>query len=1225
MTYTEQQHQAIYAHDRSVIVVAGAGSGKTRVLVSRYLALLEQHPHWSLSELVAITFTQKAAQEMRDRVRLALQERLRDADPPAQQTWAKHLAAMDSARIDTIHALCATILRANAAEAGVDPRFAIIEPVDAEALLQDVIDRVLSQLLDALEPDPVLDLFSHYDASAVRRVLEQFANQRLPIMPGTAEDIMAMWADQWRVNATWILSVVQHEAVITEALDWVASASPLPAGDKLTAQWQEACTALQLIKAFVPSAGIGGAMDALTFLATGINLGRGSKAAWGGADELKASKVQLGAVRDWAQEVLATIGEPPGETDAIAAKLLPLWIRLIERVQAGYAAVKAADDLMDFDDLEQQTADLLARSPAVRRRYRGAEFKQVLVDEFQDTNERQWAIVKALTDPENPADDTARLFVVGDPKQSIYGFRGADVRVFEAVRALLNDVAPADTAAEIPLSRSFRTHEPLVGAYNHLFGALLAKPAAGLGADYEVEYGQHMTAHRAVSPSPHPPLELLLINTKVHDADDDASSKLDAEEARTWEAFEIATRIRQLVEEEKRPVYDKKLGETRPVCYEDIALLFQTSTSFPIYEEALRAQNIDFTTVAGRGYYGRQEVWDLLALLEALYNPDDDLSVATALRSPLFNLSDAALFALRLRGDDATRYHLWDELRRATETDDGNRHLPGEERGKVANAWRILSRLHALAGRVTISELLREALAQTGYLATLTGLPDGARRRANVEKLLKKAVESGRVTLSAFTLYLSDLSENEVREGEAATEIRNAVTLMTVHASKGLEFPLVFLPDASWKRGGGSSGILLSDEQFGVVCAVYDENGKSHNPFLYDQIVKVRQQFYLAERKRLFYVAATRAQDGLFISGRVQYVPADAAWKADGWLGQALDILDVHQVGHHETDVTLKFPWGQMRVRQPLYRLAGTTPTRIVDPDPPLWEHKRVLHGEQLPGGSAQPPLTHPVPVQKQAFARNLTATQVGDLGSAAYHSFYSERFRRSITQDAPANVRQVVVPQEQKQRVSPRILGEIVHEALRWWRFPTADDDMKALLTSYAWKHGVVQPEDLEFAVNTARGWLRDMQYTNIYRWVNKSQRIYRELPFVYQTEQRVIHGVIDVLFQREDGVWVIVDYKSSKVSGYFERNDDAAERENRRLLREHAKRYHLQVGIYAAAVERYLTDMGEQVLPEQLLIYIHYLRYVETVSVLHDEWTAALTQLEGKIGQLIESIDES
>ena len=274
----------------------------------------------------------------------------------------------------------------------------------------------------------------------------------------------------------------------------------------------------------------------------------------------------------------------------------------------------------------------------MRARYLGAEFKHVLVDEFQDTNAAQWTIIQRLADPTQPG----RLFVVGDPKQSIYGFRGADVSVFDRVR----DEITAQ-GASLELATSFRTHHRLVECLNALFAHLLQRDPHSPVSEYEIALGARMEAHRQEAPSDAPVLELLLLDKeRLKEAEFD-----EEQAARHWEAREIARRLKQMVEVEGRIVFDKKQQIHRPMHYGDAALLFQAMSSVTIYEEVFKAEGIPYLTVAGKGYYDRQEVWDLLNLLRALYNPADDLALAAALRSPLFSLSDDALLALR-RGQE---------------------------------------------------------------------------------------------------------------------------------------------------------------------------------------------------------------------------------------------------------------------------------------------------------------------------------------------------------------------------------------------------------------------------------------------------------------------------------------------------------------------------------------------------------------------------------------------
>jgi len=523
---TEAQYEAVYSHDRNLVVVAGAGSGKTRVLVERYLALLDAHPDWSLNALVAITFTRKAAQEMRDRVRQSLEERLANAVPEKQDLWARRLASMDSARIDTIHGLCATILRANAAEAGLDPDFAVLDEVEAALILDGAIETALQDM--AASDDPALTLFAEHDNSSVTQVLRTFASLELPDAP---DDLMAQWQMQWQQAAEAHVRRLCTDATLLAALDWIPDGG-WPEGDKLMDVWtqvHEGCETLLNHNAALDSRLV--ALDQVT---RAINLRSGSKKAWG-EDGLQIAKDHLRDIRSCCQQAQIRIGTSPGSLDEEAARLIPLWLRLIRQVQVYYAEVKQREGLLDFEDLEQHTRDLLTEYPQVRQRYQDAEFQHLLVDEFQDTNARQWSIIQSLADPQRPGS----LFIVGDQKQSIYAFRGADVSVFGAVRQQLVSIG----GGEIALNRSFRSHRPLIGCFNALFARILEQDPASPVARYQTALDQPLEAERLDPPGSSPSLELLLVNTGSESA-----APYHSEDYRRWEAYQIARRIQAMID-----------------------------------------------------------------------------------------------------------------------------------------------------------------------------------------------------------------------------------------------------------------------------------------------------------------------------------------------------------------------------------------------------------------------------------------------------------------------------------------------------------------------------------------------------------------------------------------------------------------------------------------------------------------------------------------------------
>lgn len=1180
MQHTPQQRDAITIHDRNLIVVAGAGSGKTRVLVERYLALLEANPDWRLNQLVAITFTHRAAGEMRDRVRRSLEDRLRDArDDQESARWSSLLASMDSARIDTIHGLCAALLRANAAEAGVDPDFGVLDETEAAILLENAAGAALAELV--VSGGPAAELLVEYTLRDISSTLIKRSLLNAVARQPAAFDWLQYWVDLW-----W--SELRQQ--VKGYLSWTKQAfipDDPPPGDRLGDAWLVCHDALEALRSG-PQDGYFAAFQSIAAL----DLRGGAKDAWGDKEAVKQAKDSLSLLRDEARNLVGAFGDFPSHLDERAAQLLLLWIDLLRHVNEVYRAMKARASLLDFDDLEDLTRDLLAQYPAVKARYQGGEFRHILVDEFQDTNDAQWQIIQALA----PVDQPGALFVVGDEKQSIYAFRGADVSVFGKVRAQITEAG----GRALDLSTSFRTHQPLVNCFNDLFGALLVRDLTSPVRDYQVERGTPMTAVRQHPPDTAPALELLLVDSGAGESD----GKLNMDDSRRQEGYLLAQRIAALVAE-GRLIYDKETGAHRPVQYGDIAVLYRAGSTLPFYEGALKAAGIPYVTAGGRGYYDRQEVWDMLSLLQALHNPADDLALAVALRSPLFALSDDALLALRLTVDaQGGRLSLWDALASPGDL------LPEDERAAAAFARSCLEALRALTGRVTVSELLRESLARTGYLAVLAGLPDGARRRGNVEKLLDKAQSTGRVTLGEFARYLRDLSAREVREGDAPIDAEGAVSLMTIHGSKGLEFPVVALVDTVRKKSARDSGeLVIADAKLGLSCKVYEADGeKLARPFAARLASAYQAQRDDAESLRLLYVGMTRAQDLLLISGQVSEDKKTGNHKTGDWLGLLLDTLGVYDHLQPAMDVVLDYPWGGLRVWMP-----GHLPDNALRPAPALsgdsaWASDAIRAGEPLPGPVLAPDLLAGITVPPAAQVRHLAATSIEDLGGAEHNPFdkwrYRSRFRRKLLHDAPTEIDWVSAS---RNMVSARQIGEIVHHALRWWRFPTGGDDaqFREILRSYAWREGITAPGPVEYAVDEALKLLRRFTGSDVFAWMNGAQAVYREIPFIYERDGRIIHGIMDTLLRQDNGAWAIVDYKTSSIPNIRKQSDAAAV---------HARRYHLQLGIYAAAAQAILGHIVPRT-------FIHYIRYTQTVEIRESEWRQALARsLSDRIVDLVE-----
>ncbi len=1129
LAWTDNQRRAIEEHDRNLVVLAAAGSGKTHVLVERYLALLDAHPNWSLDSLVAITFTRKATREMRERVRVALQQRALDAGEVERPLWLARLARVDSAGIGTIDSLCTRILRVSAAEAGIDPDFAVLDENEAEIELERTLEEALTSL--ATVNDPALCLFAEYDRKQISDVLrEQVARHENPPLP---DDLLQRWQQAWEDEVRRELDVLRVSPPYIDAVEWQQSHS-WPDGDKLGDVWAKC---LPLLEILGETAEPGQTLALLRELDSTIRLNVGSAKNWGSKEAVAGAKEVLKGLRGEVKQALKAIGDGITELDQRAVELLPHWQRLIEQLQLAYRARKRAANQLDFADLERLTRDILQR-PEVRARFR-REFRHVLVDEFHDTSPIQWEIIRALADPEAPG----RLFIVGDPRQSIYAFRGADVRVFrQAGQEVL-----ASGGAEIPLSRSFRAHQPLLDVLNEIFRQVLRRASKGAMAEYEVDFGDALDAQRQDAPGPQPALQLMTLDRKPDD--------LSADDGHRHMAQALAVRLRELVQQ-GRPVHDRETGETRPLAYGDVALLFQTHRSMRFYEEAFKEQELPYVTEDGRGFYGRLEVLDLLNLLRALHNPADDLALASVLRSPLFALSDDALLALRLmRDEDDDRLPLWDALQQA-------QGLSTEELPRARTAADCLRALAQLAGRLTVDDLLREAMRRTGYLATLTGLPDGHRRRGNVEKLLEKAAASGALLYTDFVALLGELSTREVREGEAALEAAGAITLMTVHQAKGLEFPLVVLLDADRNRTRGDDPVLLRDEDHGLACRIFDVTKGGHRPtFAWQQLTKRKQQRELAERRRLFYVAATRAQDTLLVCGHMKGKPAPDSWLA--WLADALELEDLTVAGSRAVGRG-QVVWsvlGEAPEADELSRRDRRSPTteRQPVPTPEMDSPPALLQTLTLQPSRTLPQLT------VTCIARHFEKMEAGDGASGGY-------------------VR------------SSRALGDAVHEALRWWR-PDVRLDEEALrqhLLRYIRSQGLRNADELW---RRATALMVNFERSALCAQMKDADRLLRELPFIYQRGDCLIDGRLDLLMQDAAGHWTLVDFKTSL----------PGEDVSLAQAQEHARRHHLQLGLYAAAL---CQQPG--INASALTVQIHYLQQSLDVVVATAEWQRALSRLE-------------
>ena len=846
------QQAAAVTRTGSVGLSAGAGCGKTFVLIERFLHELDPArlagpgPH-GLASVAAITFTKKATGELLERLRLGVRARLDDPGRRSErQHWRSLARRIDAARVATIHGFCGELLRGHAARAGLDPAFSVVDGPEADELKDAAVSEAFKAALarddaggDALSPR---NLVAAYGLDAARDVVRQWLDGDPAALAEKwdADELADLRAAAWRSEHVPRLAagVGTDDAAVEllALLEDYAEGSPKHAAGRT----ELAGLLVDCRERRSPP----GLAERVTELATAKALG--GKGCWPDDDVKDRVQKLYGKLKGAAKDLAAAADLDPAVWRAPAA-LAVAFLPLARDAARRYAEAKKAAAQLDQDELLRRGRDLL-RDPAVRARVAGC-LRLLMVDEFQDTDPVQAEVVAALTTTVG-GEDSGKLFLVGDAKQSIYRFRGADPTVFGKVRGSL----PQD--AQLPLTANFRSRPEILRFINATFRDALP--------DYEPL--DPPPAHLAgAAPATRPCVEFLFPAVPPVEG---AAAK--ADDLRETEAAWIAARVRQLVDSRepcvRRPA--REGGGERPAEPGDVCLLFRSLSNVRPYEEELRKQGLDYYLVGGKAFFTQQEVHDLIHLLLWLDDPDDTLSLAGVLRSPLCGLSDDTLFALAEAGRDAP------DLPRlaAGVLLDLPVRLDEMQAERLAHARSALRELAAGRDRLSPADLLDRAVARTGYDAAVLAEPLGDRKLANLRKLqamARRESAGGGPGLRGFVGRLRESVEKEVAEELAATraEAANVVRLMTTHKAKGLEFPVVIVCDCDRRERNDAAPVVV-DPHLGPYAPPPKQIPRDDLEDRYGELLKAREaEASAAEERRVFYVAATRAADRLILSG----------------------------------------------------------------------------------------------------------------------------------------------------------------------------------------------------------------------------------------------------------------------------------------------------------------------------------------------------------------------
>ena len=1139
---TPEQAAAIAVRGRDVLLEAGAGTGKTGVMVDRYCRLVCDSG-LSPDSILAFTFTDKAAAELRQRIRTELARRAGRGSERA----AAALAGIGGAWITTIHGFCNRVLAAHPVTAGVDPNFRVLDAPEAARAAREAFDDAVVEFLKTgrtAEGDP-----AHGDAAREETVAAYD-------LEGLRAMIAAVHAElRSRGNAEPRLPEPPRpdpEAAlrrVVEAAEESLAELSESNGKRAEAERELPEQALALLRASGTEPGL----EELLALST------------------RSKSKALAPYKEAVDAAVARVAEA-GEGGVVYGHLA----ELLELFSARFEAAKERRAGIDFEDLQILAARLLERAE-IGEHYR-SRFRQILVDEFQDTNRLQLRLIEALRGPKT------ELVVVGDELQSIYGFRHADLEVFRRRREEIDRRADAEL---MQLSGNFRSRPEVIAAVNLCGEALLGDA-----------YTPLRVGDRASEPGS---VEMLLTGRDGWDAEGlelepaiDGSTPLNC----LAEARFVAERLRELAD----------AGVPRG----EMVVLLRAFTHLDAYEDSLERAGLRPYVVGGRGYWSQQQVADVCALLAVLANPLDDHALFGALASPACAVAPDTLWLLRMAA--GKRRHVWPAVERAAgageaELTDPERleGIPAAERQLLERFVATIASLRERAPRLSLPALVEAVVGETGYDLAVLSRPAGEARFANVRKMARLAAEfesrEGR-DLRGLLDFLAARAEGEA-EAQAATaaEGHDGVRIMTVHNAKGLEFGVVAVPDLARRLLNGNRSPLLAigrEDQPRVGLRLVRLGRPKIDLYDYADLCEEAQEREAEEELRLFHVAATRARDHLILSGVVN--PKEGReTKGRPVIERLVEALGIPRDSDAPAPVPVVPPEprpgleAEFEASEIAVRVNLPSPERAAE----LRELRRQSAGERGLGEGPPPLVERKPPIVP---GRPLSYTAISAYEECAYR-FYMERVlglgQSGSGQQGDGE------PSAREERTAR---GAAVHALLEWSQANEWAEPSEELVLRHADAAGLMAKPQKSPHSGPFHG-LADKLLEPVRQWIGsplreriarEGTRVRAEVPLLLGIGGTVLRGSIDLLVEREGAPPLVIDYKTDRLAGA-----DPAER---------AGHYGIQRSIYALAVAEALGATEVEV------TYVFLERPEEPAATVLGpaEMTAARAELERTIVQI-------
>ncbi|HYK74691.1 MAG TPA: helicase-exonuclease AddAB subunit AddA [Pseudoneobacillus sp.] len=905
-TWTDDQWKAIFAKNQDILVAAAAGSGKTAVLVERMIQkIVSTEDPINVDELLVVTFTNASAAEMRHRIGEALEKAI-NVNPKSAHL-RKQLSLLNRASISTLHAFCLEVIRKYYYLIDIDPSFRIANETEVQLLRDEVLDDLFEDEYGKQGNEAfyqLVDVFSNDRSDiALQKIIGELYD--FAMSNPSPEDYLQKVISMYEVDTdTSIEHLPFMEPLLFEvglqlegARDLAEQGlelTKLPAGPAPRAE--TFLKDIQLIESLVKANGeswhaMYEAIQSLSF--STLKTCRGDEF---DKDLIEKSK----KIRDKVKKILTDLKEelfsrrPESflkDIDLMKVHIETL-VNLVSKFSERFAAIKREKGLIDFSDQEHMCLQILTKKTSeghiqpseVALMYRN-HFKEVLVDEYQDTNMVQETIIKMVSQ-EN--EETGNLFMVGDVKQSIYRFRLAEPNLFLGKYTRFQTVGD-DTGLRIDLAKNFRSRKEVLHGTNFLFKQLMGVKVGEIEYDEAAELKQGA----AYPDSEDFSVEVLLVDlqkkeeTSKEESDDETEFNAVELEQAQIEARLMAGQIKQYILE-KKPVYNPKTNSFRPATYRDFVILFRSMTWAPQIIEEFKHQGIPIYANLSTGYFEATEVAIMMSLLRVIDNPHQDIPLVSVLRSPIVGLNEEELGKIRTFVRKGSFFESLIAFTKSNQTLENQ--VLNEQLSQFLlqlTEWRLKSR------KGSLSELIWQLYRDTHFYNFVGGMPGGKQRQANLRALYDRARQYESTSFRGLFRFLRFVERmidrgDDLGAARALGEQEDVVRVMTIHSSKGLEFPFVFI--AGLARNFNTMDLKKSfmlDKEYGFAAKYVDPEKRISYPSLPQLAFKRKKKLeMLAEEMRVLYVALTRAKEKLFLIASVK----DLEKKREKWLNTSSQL-----------------------------------------------------------------------------------------------------------------------------------------------------------------------------------------------------------------------------------------------------------------------------------------------------------------------------------------------